>query len=90
MPFHWRPKDVHRLRTSIVIRTFIVLAGLQNQCYRVTDFLLMRDALPSYRNGVLSLNRIALLFNLILSVYRLDSILPSSLNLCFLIDLVLS
>ncbi len=36
--------------------TFIVLAGLQNQCYSVTDCLLMHDALPSYRNGVLPLN----------------------------------
>ncbi len=40
-----------------IIWTFIVLAGLQNQCYRVTDYLLMHDALPSYRNGVLPLNR---------------------------------
>ncbi len=41
-----------------IIRTFIVLAGLQNQCYRVTGCLLMHVALPSYRNGVLQLNRL--------------------------------
>ncbi len=40
-----------------IIRTFIVLAGIQNQCHRVTDCLLMHDVLPSYRNGVLPLNR---------------------------------
>ncbi len=33
---------------------------------------------------------IALSFNLILSVYKFDFILPFSLNLCFIIDLVLS
>ncbi len=38
-------KDVHRLSWS------------PNQCNRVTDCLLLDDALPSYRNGVLSLNR---------------------------------
>ncbi len=40
-----------------IIRSFIVLAGLQNQCYRESDCLLMHDALPSYRNGVLPLNQ---------------------------------
>ncbi len=44
-----------------ILRTFIVLVGLQNQCYRVTDCLLMHDALPSYRNGVLPLNRMMIL-----------------------------
>ncbi len=61
MLFHWRPKGLviyssHKVLKRI-IRTFIVLAGLQNQCNRVTDCLLMHDALPSYRNGVLPLNQ---------------------------------
>ncbi len=38
-------KDVHRL------------SWYPNQCHRVTDCLLMHDVLPSYRNGVLPLNR---------------------------------
>ncbi len=41
-------------------------------------------------NALLESSGIALLFNLILSVYTSDFKLPSSLNLCFIIDLVLS
>ncbi len=41
-------------------------------------------------NALLESSEISLLFNLIVSVYTLNFILPSSLNLCFIIDLVLS
>ncbi len=69
-----------------IIRTFIVLAGLQYKCNRVTNFLLIHDDMPSYRNGVLPLIRITPLFNLISSVNTFDFILPQSLNLCFIIN----
>ncbi len=63
-----------------IIRTFIVLAGLQNQCYRVTDCLLMHDALPSYRNGVLSLNRYIIILVKKQAIFK-GELIPSARHL---------
>ncbi len=41
------PYSSHKV-LELIIRTFIVLAGLQNQYNRVTACLLMHDALPSF------------------------------------------